>query len=262
MTFKNQIIWITGASSGIGRQLALEFAGQGAIVAVSARRMNLLDQLVEEIEAGGGKAKAFQCDVLDPQSIEQCVSKIITQFGKLDVAVANAGYGVTGKIESLTEADWNRQFAVNVTGLALTCKYSIPYLRQSKGRLCILGSAGAFMPNPQTVAYFASKAAVHSIGETLQVEFKGSGVSCTTIHPGFVDSNIARIDNQGVYHSEHTDSRPANLKWPTDKAARVIVKAIARRKRVYVFTIHGKIVVFFGRYLPAVTRQLMAKLAS
>lgn len=259
MTFKDQVVWITGASSGIGRQLSLEFARQGAIVAASARRMDMLNQLVAEIEAGGGESHAFFCDVLDPESIKLCVSNVIAHYSKLDVVVANAGYGVVGKIETLTYSDWNRQFAVNVAGLALTTRYAIPYLRQTKGRLCLLGSVAAFVPNPQAGAYGASKAAVHSIGETLQVELRGSGVSCTTVHPGFVESNITRTDNQGRYHPEFDDPRPAYLMWPTEKAARAIVKAIARRRKVYVFTVHGKLAVFLAKHFPALSRKMMAK---
>ena len=221
MNFHNQIVWITGASSGLGRAMALEFARQGASVAVTARRMDLLEQLVLEIESSGGKAKAFFCDVMNTTSIEDCVNNIIAHFGKLDVAIANAGGGVFGKIEDLTEADWHRQLTWNVTGLALTVKYSLPHLRQTRGRVVLLGSIAAFVPNPMIGAYGASKAAVHNIGETLQVELLGSGVTCTTIHPGFVDSNIARIDNEGNFHPERVDPRPANLMWPTDKAAKV-----------------------------------------
>lgn len=259
MRFKNQIVWITGASSGIGRELALEFARQGATVAISARRMDLLELLVKDIESNGGSAKAFHCDVLDSNSIEQCVQQIIVTFGKLDIAIANAGFGVEGKIEALTDSDWNRQLAGNVTGLALTCKFALPHLRHTKGQIVLLGSVGAFLPNPNVGAYGASKAAVHSIGETLQVELLGTGVSCTTIHPGFVESNITRIDNQGLFHPEAKDPRPANLLWKTDKAARVMIRAIANRKKVFVFTGHGKIAVFLAKFFPSIARKIIAK---
>ena len=104
----------------------------------------------------------------------------------------------------------------------------------------LVGSIGAYLPNPNLGAYGASKAAVHSIGLTLQFELMGTGVSCTTLHPGFVVSEIARVDNEGVWHPERVDPRPENLMWPTAKAAKVMVKAIMRRKRCYVFTNHGR----------------------
>lgn len=260
MKHSNQVVWITGASSGLGKGIALEFASHGATVVVSARRKDLLNEVVKEIEAKGGKAKAYFCDVLDSKSIEDCVSQLIQDFGKLDIAVANAGYGVLGKIEDLNESDWNRQLAVNVTGLALTCKYALPHLRKTKGRLALIGSVAAFVPNPGVGAYGASKAAVQNIGESLQVELKGSGVSCTTIHPGFVESNITRIDNEGTFHPDRQDPRPANLMWSTDKAAKVMVKAIERRKKVFVFTGHGKILVTIAKFSPSLTRNIIGKI--
>jgi short-subunit dehydrogenase len=173
--------------------------------------------------------------------------------------VANAGFGVFGSIDKLTAKDWNRQLKGNVTGLALTVKYALPHLKQYQGRIGLVGSVGAYLPNPNVGAYGASKAAVHSIGLTLQVELMGTGVSCTTIHPGFVVSEIAKIDNEGVWHPERPDPRPANLMWPTDKAAKVMVKAIIKRKRNYIFTTHGRIFVWMQRWFPGMLRTFISK---
>lgn len=260
MKFKNQIIWITGASSGIGLHLAKAFAKEGGTLAVSARRTGLLDKLVEEIKQDGGQAHAFYCDVMKEDSIENCVKEIIQVFGSIDVAIANAGCGVMGKIEKLTAQDWDRQLKINVTGLALTAKYALPELRKTKGRLALVGSVGAFVPNPNLGAYGASKAAVQNIGETLQSELLGSGVSCTTIHPGFVDSNITRVDNHGEFHAGAKDPRPANLMWPTEKAAQVMLSAIYKRKKMVVFTGHGKVMYAISRLFPGVLRKVMAKM--
>jgi NAD(P)-dependent dehydrogenase (short-subunit alcohol dehydrogenase family) len=260
MDFTNHVVWITGASSGLGREMALEFARRGATVAVSARRMELLEALVTEIKAAGHKAQAFHCDVLDDASIAGCVKAVVETFGKLDVAVANAGFGVVGRIEELTTEDWSRQLGGNVIGLSLTCRHALPHLRKTKGRLALVGSVGAFLPGPGTGAYSASKAAVHSIGETLQVELAGSGVSCTMLHPGLIESNIARIDNAGNFHPDRKDPRPAKLMWPTDKAARSMVRAIANRKKVHVFTGHGKVLVFLGRIFPGLARKVVPPL--
>lgn len=259
MDFSGKVVWVTGASSGIGRQLAILFASKGAKVAASARRMGVLQQLVAQIRESGGVAEAIFCDVSSGPSIEQCVGEVEKLFGRVDIAIANAGFGVVGKIENLREDEWRRQLAVNVTGLALTAKFALPHLRKTGGRLALIGSVAGFLPSPGGGAYGASKAAVHSIGQTLQVELKGSGVSCTTIHPGFVESNIARVDNEGHFHPEMGDPRPGFLIWPVEDAARVMVKAIAKRRRVCVFTAHGKIAVFLERLFPALVRWVMAK---
>lgn len=256
---KEQVVWITGASSGIGKAMAAEWAKLGYKVALSARRKELLDKVADEIRSSGGEAIAVTCDILEEDSIAHAVQVVIATWGRLDVVVANAGFGVFGSIEKLSAKDWNRQFQGNVTGLALTVKYALPHLMKTKGRIGLVGSVGAFLPSPNLGAYGASKAAVHSIGQTLQVELMGTGVSCTTMHPGFVVSEIARVDNEGVWHPERPDPRPANFIWPTDKAAKVMVKALLKRKRIYIFTGHGKVFVWLHRWFPGLMRQIISK---
>ena len=258
MTQEN-VVWITGGSSGIGKAMAYEWVRLGYKVALSSRRKELLDKVAGEIRQSGGEALVIVCDVLDENAIEKAVQQIISTWGRLDVVVANAGFGVFGSIDKLSAKDWNRQLQGNVTGLALTVKYALPYLKKTKGRIGLVGSVSAYLPNPNLGAYGASKAAVNSIGQTLQVELMNTGVSCTTLHPGFVVSEIARIDNDGVWHPERPDPRPSNLLWPTDKAAKVMVRAIVKRKRNYVFTVHGKVFVWLQRWFPGLMRVILSK---
>lgn len=215
--------------------------------------------MAHQINQSGGEVLVVLCDIMDETAIENAVQQIIKTWGRLDIVIANAGFGIFGSIEKLSAKDWNRQLQGNVTGLALTVKYALAHLKKNNGRIGLVGSVGAFLPNPNLGAYGASKAAVHSIGQTLQVELMGTGVSCTTVHPGFVESEIARMDNDGFWHPERTDPRPSNLIWPTDKAAKVIVKAILKRKRNYVFTTHGKIFVWLQRWFPGLMRTIISK---
>jgi len=256
---KENVVWITGASAGIGKAMAFEWVRLGYKVVLSARRKELLEALAQEIKNSGGEALVIPVDIMEEKDIETAAQQIITTWGRLDVVVANAGFGVMGGIEKLTAKDWNRQLQGNVTGLALTVKYALPYLKQNKGRIGLVGSVGAYLPNPNIGAYGASKAAVLSIGLTLQVELIGTGVSCTTLHPGFVVSEIARVDNEGVWHPDRTDPRPKNLMWPTDKAAKVMVRAIIKRKRNYVFTNHGKVLVWLQCWFPSLMRTIISK---
>jgi len=215
--------------------------------------------VADEIRHSGGEALVMPCDIMEEAAIENTVQQIIKSFGRLDVVIANAGFGIFGSIEKLTAKDWNRQLQGNVIGLALTVKYALPHLKKNNGRIGLVGSVGAFLPSPNLGAYGASKAAVNSIGQTLQVELMGTRVSCTTLHPGFVVSEIARIDNDGVWHPERPDPRPSNLIWPTDKAEKVMTKAILNRKRNYVFTGHGKILVWLQRWFPGLMRFIISK---
>lgn len=253
------VVLITGASSGIGKAMAFEWARLGFKVVLSARRKELLEEIALEIRNLGGEALVVPVDIMEEKSIEAAVQRIINTWGRLDIAIANAGFAVFGSIDKLTAKDWNRQLQGNVTGLALTVKYTLPHLKQNQGRIGLIGSVGAYLPNPSVGAYGASKAAVNSIGLTLQVELKGTGVSCTTLHPGFVESEITRIDNEGVWHPERHDPRPSNLMWPTDKAAKVMVKAILKRRRNYVFTTHGRVFVWLQHWFPSLMRTIASK---
>ena len=248
--FDNQVVWITGGGSGIGRALALAFADEGATVAVSGRREDRLQRVVQELEKRGAKGLAVRCDVTDEASVAEAVRKVVRTFGGLDVAVANAGFTVAGRIEKLSAADWRRQLDVNVIGAAMTARYAIPHLRERKGRLALVGSVMSMVSMPGLGAHSASKYAVRAIGQALAVELHGSGVSCTTIFPGYTESEIAQVDNQGRFDASREDRRPKNLIWRTNRAARVMVDAIAKRKREYTFTAHGKAGAFAGRHMP------------
>jgi len=257
--FENKVVWITGGGSGIGRSLALAFADEGAVVAVSGRRLERLELVVTEIEGQGGNALAIPCDVSDESAVESAVARVVDELGGLDVAVANAGFAVSGKIEKLTAAEWRRQLDVNVIGAALTARFAIPHLERRGGRLVLVGSVASMLPTPGVGAYSASKYAVRAIGQTLAVELHGTGVSCTTIHPGYVESEIDQVDNQGVFHAERDDRRPKKLMWSSDRAAQAMLDAIAARKREHTFTGHGKVGAFVGKHMPGLVHFGMTR---
>jgi NAD(P)-dependent dehydrogenase (short-subunit alcohol dehydrogenase family) len=259
MKFADKVVWITGGSSGIGRSTALAFAREGADVAVSARRVDRLAEVVAEIEGLGRRGVAVACDVVDEAQVARAVAEVRERMGRLDVALANAGFSVAGPVEKLSADEWRRQLDVNVVGAAMTAKHALPALRETQGRIGFVGSAAAFIYAPKLAAYNASKAAVRALGQTLSIELHGSGVSCTTVHPGFVESEIAQVDNEGVHDPSRADKRPRRLMWPADKAARVIVEAIHRRRRELVFTGHGKLGAFIGQHLPGVAHRMMRR---
>lgn len=257
--FKDKVVWITGGGSGIGKSLALEFGKQGAVVAVSGRRKDRLDEVVQALTDQGSQGLAVPCDVTSETSVRDAAQQVVDRFGGLDVAVANAGFAVSGRIENLTAEDWRRQLDVNVIGVAMTARHALPHLRQSKGRLALVGSVAAMIISPGVGAYTASKYAVRAIGQTLAVEMHGTGVSCTTLHPGYVASEIDQVDNYGRFDGSRKDRRPQQLMWPSERAAKVMVDAIYKRKRELVFTGHGKAGAFIGRHLPGLTHFALTR---
>lgn len=258
LPFQDQVAWITGGGTGLGRYLALELARQGAHVAVSGRREDRLLEVVAEVEKLGRKGMALPLDVCDADAQRAAVARIEREWGRLDLAVANAGYGVGGELETLAAPAFERQFAVNVFALLKTAQAALPALRKTRGRLGLVGSVAHIAFTPGAGAYTASKAAVHAVGETLAAELSGAGVSVTLLHPGFVESEIHTVDNQNRPQEGKTDHRPLSLMWPTDRAARSMARALRRRKRVHVFTGHGLFAWYLYRLFPGLMFQVLA----
>lgn len=257
--FEGSIVWITGGGSGIGRALAEEFARQGANVVVSGRRRERLEETCEALKALGSDAMFVEADVTSDASLSLAVDAIVERYGRLDIAVANAGFAVSSRIENLDAATLRRQLDTNVVGLVSTARAAMPELRKSKGQIVLIGSVTSVFWAPGVGPYNASKAAVRALGRTLAIEMHGTGVGVTTIHPGFVESEINQVDNRGVYNPKRRDTRPAKLMWPSDRAARVMVRAIAQRKREFVFTWHGKFGFFLGKHLPGLVHFFMTR---
>ncbi len=257
--FAGKVAWITGGGSGIGRAIAVEFARQGARVAVSGRRTEKLDQTVAQVQAAGGEGLAVPCDVQDQAALVGAVAHIVEAWGGLDVAVANAGFGIAKKGHHATVEDFQRQLGVNVFGVVGTVQAALPELLKTGGRLALMGSVASFVSYPTGAAYAASKAAVGAYGDGLYIDLKGTGVSCTALHPGFVESEINQVDNKGVFHEDRVDKRPELIMWKADRAARVMVAAIARRRRRKVITGHGVAVDVLMRLCPGLVYWLMRR---
>jgi len=219
-------------------------------VAVAARRVDLLEKLVRDIEGLGRRALAVRCDVTREEEVRAAVALTASRLGALDVAVANAGFGVVGPVEQLTSDDFRRQFETNVFGVIHTIKAAMAELEKSRGRLALVGSVSGHLTVPGTAAYSMSKYAVRSLAEALFHELRPKGVSVTLISPGFVESEFRQVDNQGVLHPGAGDPYPRWLVMPVDTAARKIVRAIADRRREIILTGHGKLAVFIQRHFP------------
>jgi short-subunit dehydrogenase len=259
---KGSVVFITGASSGIGRAIALDAARRGASVVVAARRLDRLTELAKEIEAAGAGALAVLCDVTSEQSLAEAVEAALRRFGRLDIVFANAGFGVVGKFERLTIADFERQFATNVFGVLKTAKAALPALRQTRGSLVITGSVMGYLSLPEGAPYPMSKFAVRALAESLYHELKNDGVHVMHVAPGFVASEIQQVDNQGRFDAERSSHAPKWLEMPADVAARKILNAVERRRREVVITFHGKALVFLTTKLRFVLHGLIGLVGS
>ena len=248
--FAGQNVMITGASSGIGAALAREFAHHGANVILLARRADRLAALAAELEATGRRALALPADVTVDGDLERGVAEARARLGGLDVVVANAGFGVVGAVERLTLEDYRRQFETNIFGVLRTVHATLPALKASHGRLVILGSVAGYVATPNASPYAMSKFAVRALSEALGHELAPAGVTVTLVSPGYVDSEIRRVDNTGRFQDATAEPVPAWLVMPAPKAARQILRAVARRRQEVIITAHGKLAVFVQRHAP------------
>lgn len=254
--FKDQVVFITGASSGIGAATALEFAREGATVALAARRADRLETLKAEIQAQGGTALTLACDVTDRASIDAAVVETVAAFGRIDVVLANAGFGVSGSATKLNTDDYRRQFETNVFGVIDTVHATLPHLQASRGRLVIVSSVMGRVGLPASGPYCASKFALVGLAESLYYDLAEMGVSVTCINPGVVSSEIRTLNNRGE-HTGRNDPAPKFIVMSTEVAARKMVRAIYRRTPEFTFTAHGLAVTFLNRHFPRTTRFLI-----
>jgi short-subunit dehydrogenase len=261
--FRGKAVLITGASSGIGEALAWQLGQAGAHLTLTARRADVLDALARRM-AGAGQAQPLvvAADVTRDGDVERAVAESTRRWGRLDAVIANAGFGVTGALRDLSVEDYRRQFETNVFGVLRTIHAALPDIEKTRGSVVILGSVAGWVASPNGSPYAMSKFALRALADAITPELALSGVKVTLISPGFVDSDIRRVDNRGTLHARAADPIPSWLVMPADHAARRILRAVARGRREAIITGHGKVLVAIERFLPWLSRLLKRRLAA
>lgn len=261
--YREKAVLITGASSGIGEELAWQLGQAGARLTLTARRKEELERVAQKI-AGAGYARPLvvPCDVTKDGQLESATSEAVRQWGKLDVVFANAGFGVVGTVGKLTLEDYRRQFETNVFGVLRTLFAALPEIQKTQGNFVLISSLAGWAATPGASPYCMSKFALRALANSIRPELRLKGVKVTLISPGFVVSNIRRVDNRGMLHRDTADPIPRWLQMPTEHAARKILRAVARGKREEVVTMHAKLLVALERFMPWVGRLIAARIAA
>lgn len=261
--FQGKTVLITGASSGIGEELAWQLGQAGAQLTLTARRADRLDLLAQRIAAAGKpQPLVARCDVTRDGDIERAVAESTRHWGTLDVVIANAGFGVVGALRDLAIDDYRRQFETNVFGVLRTIYAALPEVEKTRGNVVIVGSVAGWTASPNASPYAMSKFALRALADAITPELHLTGVAVTLISPGFVASDIRRVDNVGTLHARAADPIPRWLVMPTEKAARQILRAVAHGKREVIITGHGKILVAIERFLPWLARAIRRRMAA
>jgi len=189
--FEGKVVLVTGGSVGIGRATALAFAREGAKVVISARREAEGVAAVKEIQAAGGSASFVRADVASEADVKAMVAHAVAQFGKLDVVFNNAGIeGKIGPIDTLSAADFDETFGVNVRGSWLVMKHALPHLTATKGTIVNNSSVAADLGMAGTTVYAASKGAITTLTRTAAIEFAKAGVRVNAVSPGPIQTEM------------------------------------------------------------------------
>lgn len=240
MNWKNKVVFLTGASSGIGEALAIALAKKGAILGLLARREELLKELANKCESAGGKARVFACDVVDEEGVTKAITTFQNEFGKIDILICNAGIGGSVHAKDLTNANFRKVIDVNLMGAVYAVTAVLPKMLENKsGQLVAISSLAGFRGLPRSASYSASKGAMTNFFECLRLDLIGSGVDVTVIQPGFILTPLT---------ADRKNKLPFLLKL--DEAIPLFIKAIEKKKRFSAFPWQLAAVVHIGRIFP------------
>lgn len=261
--FRDKSVLITGASSGIGRTLALQLGAAGAKVTLTARRAELLATLADEmVSTGAVRPVISTCDVTRDGDPEQAVAAAVSAFSGLDVVFANAGFGVVGFFNRLEVADYRRQFETNVFGVLRTLKACQPEIARRQGSMVIMGSVAGYCATPGNSPYCMSKFALRALANAITPELARAGIRVTLISPGFVASNIRKVDNSDRFHPEAREPMPAWIVADTQRICRQMLHAVAAGRAEAIVTGHGKLLVAIERFAPWIIRAAARRMAA
>lgn len=228
-------IAITGASSGIGMITALLCARARMPVALAARRLDRLEQLVFEIGREGGRAIAVECDVAKPADCERLIERTVSEFGGLYSVFANAGYGVEGGVCDLTDKAWRDIFEVNFWGTLNVIRPALPHmLAKGEGHVMICSSVVSKMSIPNLAAYTTTKACQDHIGRALRLEL-GDKVRVSTVHPIGTDTEFSQVVTEKSGNKPRTARSPETFRQTPEEVAKAVL-ACLRKPRGEVWT--------------------------
>jgi short-subunit dehydrogenase len=237
---------VTGASSGIGSDIARELARRGHGVIVSARREDRLRTLAEELAEEGVRAEAIACDVTDADSRARLVAQIAERGLEVEVLVNNAGYGSGGLFQQLDGESEVRMVQTNCEAIVAFCaEYAPKMVERGRGAILNVGSTAGYQPLPRQATYSATKAFVNSFSDALYADLAGTGVSVTSLRPGPVQTEFGATAGM----DEEFSSLPSFAVDSAEDVAKAAVEGVERGKRVVGPGVVGRLAVA-GQYAP------------
>lgn len=251
--FKTKTVVITGAGSGFGRGLAIDFAKMGWRVAVSDINMDRAEESVRIVNGAGGQGMAIRCDVTKPEEVQGLADAVISKWGTVDIIINNAGVPVIGFMEKVTLEDWKFEIDVMLMSVIYGCRTFIPiFKKQGWGHIVNTASSAGIVSLPEMSPYNVTKAGVISLSETLRGELKGSNIGVTVVCPTFFKTNL-------MDQARCTDERQLKMAdaffckfsfGTTESVCRATLKAVKKNKLYVLPQPDSKLFWFLKRMTP------------
>jgi short-subunit dehydrogenase len=242
--FRDNVVVLTGASAGIGREMALQLARQGARLVLAAREPTKLGEVADACRALGARAVAVPTDVGDEAQCRALIDRAVGEFGRIDTLVNNAGIGMWARFDEMRDlAPFERIMRVNYLGSVYPTYYALPHLKASRGRIVAVNSLTGLTGVPTRSGYAASKHAVAGFFDSIRIELEESGVTVTQVYPGFVATEIREraFGPDGRPLGEGNSPVREREVMSAEECARQIIAAAAKRKRDLIMTLRGRL---------------------
>jgi short-subunit dehydrogenase len=248
--FRDKVVIVTGASSGIGEATAYEFARNGSKVMCAARSETKLAAVVEGIKKEGFEAGYVVTDVSREEDCRNLVEKTVARYGTVDILINNAGISMRAAFEEVDLKVLHRLMDVNFWGTVYCTKYALPYLLSGKGSVVGVSSVAGFHGLPGRTGYSASKFAMHGFLETLRIENLRKGLHVMIIAPGFTATEIRLHALTGDGSEQGQSPRKEDKLMSPQYVAKWILKGIRKKKRNKILTWIGRLTALFQRIIP------------
>jgi dehydrogenase/reductase SDR family protein 7B len=247
-TFKQKVAIVTGASSGIGRGIALALAKAGACVVLAARNEEKLQNAAFDCQQHSKDVLPVVTDVSDPDQCQNLIDQTIQHFQRLDILVNNAGISMRALFEEMDLSVMEKTMAINFWGTIYCTHAAMPYLLDSQGWVIGISSIAGYRGLPARTAYSASKFAMNGFLEALRTENRKTGLKVLTVCPGFTESNIreSALDAQGQAQGSSPRAE-SNMMQPED-VAQAMLKAMRKKQKTLILTRQGRLTVWLNKW--------------
>lgn len=249
--FRNKIVLVTGAASGIGREVSRQMVAQGATVVMTDLNEPALQQAVQALPGAPGRAEAVRLDVTEAAAFQQVVDDTVARHGRLDYIFNNAGFAINSEVRDMTLDQWRKILDVNLMGVINGVQAAYPVmLKQGSGHIVNTASLAGLIPSPTLAAYCVTKHAVVGLSTAMRSEAASLGVKVTVICPGFIKTNIyeAAITNK-MKRDDGQAFVPFKL-VEVEEAGRLILEGVAKNKIYIIFPFYAHVLIWLQRFFP------------